>query len=129
MSWSFRKRKGLPWPDGDDGEAVRPAFLTHVHGGTIDMQLTVTLLEAYGIPHISEYPLNGAFGKMILGFPPGGTKIYVPETMLEDAKNILSADFTDVEHGGDFEENSSDADDTVRGFEPDTDAVDTEEEN
>ena len=97
MSWSFKRKKGPPWPNGEDGNPIPPVFLTHLHGVEIDMELTINLLEAYGIPHVPEYPLNGQFGKMIMGFPPGGVKIYVPETMFEDAQNILSADFSEEE--------------------------------
>ena len=61
------------------------------------MELALNLLEAYGIPHVSEYPNNGEFGKLILGHPPSGMEVFVPETMLEDAKNILSADIVEDE--------------------------------
>ena len=97
MNWSIKRKKGPPWPNNEDGNPIPPVFLTHLHGVGIDMELTINLLEAYGIPHVPEYPLNGQFGKMIMGFPPGGVKIYVPETMLEDAQNILSADFSEEE--------------------------------
>ena len=101
MSWSFKKRKPLPWPDDERGIAVPPAFLTHIHGGAMDLELTLNLLEAYGIPHVAQYPLNGLFGKLIMGFPPGGMEIYVPETMLEDAQNVLNADFIEDENSYD----------------------------
>ena len=106
MSWSFKKRKPLPWPKGENGEAVPPAFLSHIHGGAMDLELTLNILEAYGIPHVAKYPLNGLFGKLIMGFPPGGMEIYVPETMLEDAQNILNADFIEEENS--FEDDGSD---------------------
>ena len=61
------------------------------------MELTLNLLEAYGIPHVCEYPNNGLFGKLILGFPPGGIRVFVPETMLEDAQNVLNADICEDE--------------------------------
>ena len=94
MSWSLKKKKEekLPWPNDEKGEAVAPAFLTHVGGGPMDMELTLSLLEAYGIPHVCEYPNNGLFGKLIMGHPPSGIEVYVPETMLEDAQNLLNAD-------------------------------------
>jgi hypothetical protein len=88
-------KHGPEWPKNDDGETVPPAFLTHIHGGPFDMELTLNLLEAYRIPHVCEYPHNGLFGKMILGHPPGGMDVFVPETLLEDAQNILSADIVE----------------------------------
>ena len=66
------------------------------------MELTLNLLEAYGIPYVCEYPNNGLFGKLIMGYPPGGMDVFVPETMLEDAQNIINAD--DFEYGEEYEE-------------------------
>ena len=86
------KNKMPQWPSDEKGVSVPPAFLMHVSGGPLDMELTLNLLEAYGIPHVSQYPNNGLFGKLIFGHPPSGMEIFVPETMLEDAQNILSAD-------------------------------------
>ena len=98
MDFNF-KRPGnpVPWPNDERGEPAAPAFLKHIHGGPLDMELTLNLLDAYGIPHVSEYPNGGLFGKLILGYSPGGMDIFVPETLLEDAQNILSADIYDDE--------------------------------
>ena len=99
MDWSLKKNKDEKpaWPlaDGGGGESVAPAFLTHIHGGPLDMELTLNLLEAYGIPYVCEYPNNGLFGKLIMGHPPGGMEVFVPETTLEDAQNLLSADLVE----------------------------------
>ena len=101
LAWSAKKKSGLEWPKNENGDAVPPTFLAHVHGGPLDMELTFNLLEAYGIPHICEYPHNGLFGKLILGFPPGGIKVFVPETMLEDAQNVMNADIYEDEDDND----------------------------
>ena len=100
MSWSFSKTKGPQWPNNESGEPVAPAFLIHVSGGPLDMELTINLLEAYGIAHVEKYPNDGLFGKLILGHAPLGMEVYVPETMLEDAQNILNAE---IEEGFDEE--------------------------
>ena len=89
--------KGPEWPNGEDGNPIPPIFLTHIHGGPLDMELTLNLLEAYGVPLVCEYPNNGLFGKLILGHPPGGMDVFIPETMLEDAQNILNADICEDE--------------------------------
>lgn len=89
--------KGPEWPEDENGAPVPPVFLTHIHGGPLDMELTLNLLEAYGIPHNCGYPNNGLFGQLIMGYPPGGMEVFVPETMLEDARNILSADIVEDE--------------------------------
>ena len=106
MSWSFgnKKEPQLPWPKDENGDAVAPAFLTHIGGGPLDMEVTLSLLEAYGIPHVCEYPNNGLFGKLIMGHPPSGMEVYVPETMLEDAQNLLNADIVDDDEEFDDEE-------------------------
>ena len=92
MKWSFKKTEGPKWPDDENGEPVAPVYLKHISGGPLDLELSLYLLEAYGIPHVSELPNNGAFGKLIFGHPPSGMEIFVPETMLEDAENVLNAD-------------------------------------
>ena len=102
MEWGLKKKEEEPaWPVNEDGETVPPAFLTHIGGGPLDMELTLNLLEAYGIPHVCEYPNNGLFGKLILGHPPSGMEVYVPETMLEDAQNVLNADMIEEGDGDD----------------------------
>jgi len=97
MDWSFKKPDGPEWPKGEDGEPVAPAYLKHISGGPLDLEVALNLLDAYGIPHVSEFPNNGAFGKLIFGHPPSGMEIFVPETMLEDAHNILRADIVEEE--------------------------------
>jgi len=94
LGWKFGRadESKLEWPVSENGEPVAPAFLTHIGGGPMDMEVTLGLLGAYGIAHVAEYPNNGLFGKLIMGHPPSGMEIYVPETMLEDAQNLLSAD-------------------------------------
>ena len=104
MNFKSGKQKGPDWPNGENGEPVPPAFLTHIHGGPLDMELTLNLLTAYGIPYNSEYPNNGLFGQLIMGFPPGGMNIFVPETLLEDAVNILGADVVDEEDEGGYDQ-------------------------
>ena len=87
-----QKNNKPQWPCKENGEPVAPAFLKHIGGGPLDMELTLNLLEAYGIPYVSQYPNNGSFGKLIMGHPPSGMELYVPETLLEDAQNILNSE-------------------------------------
>ena len=100
MNWDVKKEKSPEWPKDEKGETIPPVFLTRIHGGLLDMELTLNLLDAYGIPYVCEYPNNGLFGKLIMGFAPAGMEVFVPETMLEDALNILSADICDTEDDG-----------------------------
>jgi len=100
MDWKFQKPDGLKWPKDENGEPVAPAYLKHISGGPLDLEVALNLLDAYGIPHVGEYPNNGEFGKLIFGHPPSGIEIFVPETMLEDAENVLNAEVVEE----DFEE-------------------------
>jgi len=112
LNWSLTKKKDdLPqWPNDENGEAIPPAFLTHISGGPLNLELTLNLLEAYGIPHVSDFPNNGLFGKLIFGHPPSGMEVYVPETMLEDAQNVLNAD---IEEDDETFDESEDYDEEV----------------
>ena len=104
MNWKSNKQKGPEWPVGENGEPVPPVFLTHIYGGPLDLELPLNLLSAYGIPYNNEYPNNGLFGQLLMGFPPGGMDVYVPETLLEDAQNILGADIVDIENEGSIDQ-------------------------
>jgi len=104
--WGFGKKKKLTdtWPKMENGDMVPPAFLMHAGGNPLDTQITLSLLEAYGIPAVCQYPNNGEFGKLIIGYAAGGVDIFVPETLLEDARDILSAEIAgDGEDGKDGE--------------------------
>ena len=68
------------------------------------MELSLNLLQAYEIPYTCEYPNNGLFGQMIMGYPPGGMEVFVPETMLEDAQNVLGARISDDDEDEDEDE-------------------------
>jgi len=99
MTGEFSLKPDAPvqWPVDEKGEKIAPAFLEHVSGTRVDIDMEVTLLKAYGIPVICEYPNDGEFAKIIMGYAPTGTDIFVPETMLEDAKNIISCDMNEAE--------------------------------
>ena len=97
-NWSFKRKKVTDnWPMAESGQPVAPAFLMRVSGGPLDTELTINLLEAYGIPVVTQYPNNGEFAKVIIGYVGTGIDLYVPETMLDDARNILSADIAEDE--------------------------------
>jgi len=91
MEWKFKKPDGPNWPKDENGEPVAPVFLKHISGGPLDLEVAINLLDAYEIPHVGEYPNNGEFGKLILGHPPSGVDVFVPETMLQEANDVLNA--------------------------------------
>lgn len=47
------------------------------------------MLRSYDIPVLRKYEGEGSFGKIVLGMPGSGTWLYVPSSMLEDAKNLI----------------------------------------
>ena len=92
--WGFSKKKNImdTWPKKENGDLIAPAFLMHAGGNPLDTEMTLGLLEAYGVPAVCQYPNDGEFGKLIIGYAAGGVDIFVPETLLDEAKDILSAE-------------------------------------
>ena len=77
------------WPKDDKGEPVPPARLTTIMGTQLDYQMTLSLLHSFGIPTIESYSASGTLAKVILGFAGSGMDVYVPETMVELAREFL----------------------------------------
>ena len=63
--------------------------------------MTISLLAAYGIPCFKYYDLDGGAGKVINGFSGYGASLYVPQTMLEEARNILNAEAVEEDENDD----------------------------
>ncbi len=76
------------WPENENGEPERPAFLCNCDNIDMSDILRVNMLEAYGIPCLRIYPGDGSFGRVVLGMSGQGTDIYVPESLLEDATEL-----------------------------------------
>ena len=96
-NWGFSKNDGPPWPHKEDGEPVAPAYLAHLNAVDFEGQIVRSMLTSAGIPVVVQYPNNGEFGRIILGFSGTGLDLYVPETMLEDAQGMLTAEFEEAE--------------------------------
>ena len=80
------------WPRRGDGEPVTPKFLAHRKSVDMADTLLVNLLEAYGIPVLLRHPGDGSFGKVLLGMSGTGSDLYVPETMYEQALDLMEAE-------------------------------------
>ena len=78
------------WPKDDNGEKEKAVFLCHLSANDMQDELLVNMLEAYGIPAIKNYPGDGEFGKVILGMSGLGRDLLVPESMYEDAVNLIN---------------------------------------
>jgi hypothetical protein len=91
-SWrfTFRKSKDSPeWPIDSSGNKVKPAFLANISGTQLDYEMALSLLRAYNIPYTCDFPGAGPLVRILVGFSGAGMDIYVPETMLDDAREIL----------------------------------------
>ena len=89
----FRPGKtGENWPRDDKGEAVPPKFLTHCTSVDAEDMILISFLRSYGIPAVVLHPGDGSFGKVVLGMSGTGSSIYVPETMYEQAKELMEAE-------------------------------------
>ena len=80
------------WPRTPESEPVPPKFLTHCSSRDVEDELLVNFLKSYGIPAIILHPGDGDFGKLVLGTSGTGSSIYVPETMYEQAKELMEAE-------------------------------------
>lgn len=85
------------WPKDGQGKTVKPAFLTHCSPLDMDAQMVQSMLEAYGVPSVRCLPGDGQFGELILGMSGSGVDILVPETMLDEAKQLLEGEPEDDE--------------------------------
>ena len=96
--WSFGKNPAGPeWPKTETGDPVPPVFLTHQRATDLEGEIVLNLLTSADIPVVVQYPNDGTFGRIILGFSGMGLDLYVPETLLEDAKAMLSGEFEEDE--------------------------------
>ena len=91
-NWSRSLPGGLleRWPRNERGEPEEPVLLTTAINLNLYDEMTINMLEAYGIPCLKRYPGDGSFGKVVLGMSGQGTEIYVPRSMLEDAAALVS---------------------------------------
>ena len=81
----------------DQGREGECAFLCTCSGTDMEDTLTVNLLEAYGIPCVRNYPGDGAFAHVVMGASGTGVDIFVPKSMLEEAKMLIEGEETDEE--------------------------------
>ena len=83
------------WPKGEDGEVEEPAFLCQRSCTDLSDRLTVNMLQAYGIPSMCMERGNGNLGRLVLGISGYGVDIYVPKSMLEDAKKLIEEEYNE----------------------------------
>ena len=84
----MKRAERLPWPVNEAGEPEKAEFLCNIMPLDMKDEITMNLLEAYGIPCICTYPGDGTFAKIVLGMSGEGTNIFVPANRLEEAKAL-----------------------------------------
>ena len=65
------------WPKDENGEPEEPAWLCNCANLNMGDELTINMLEAYGIPCLKIYPGDGEFGRLVLGMSGQGTDVLV----------------------------------------------------
>lgn len=81
------------WPRTDEGETEEPAFLCTRPSVDLSDRLLMNMLQAYGIPSLSMERGNGNLGRIYLGISGYGTDIYVPKSLLNDAKQLCEEEY------------------------------------
>lgn len=77
------------WPRDASGQREQAVFLANVPDFNNEADLAINMLIAYGIPAFKSYNNEGGLGKLIIGTSAYGAMLYVPQSMLEDAKELL----------------------------------------
>jgi len=96
--WSSQKDPDEPeWPVDEKGEAEKPAHLTTVMGTGADFEMTVSMLHSFGVPTLRSYPQSGRLMRVLFGFTGGGMDIFVPESRLAFAKELLEGENIEFE--------------------------------
>ena len=90
--WSFGGAPDAPaWPTLENGEKEQAVLLQQVFDSPAEADMRLSMLSAYGIPCFKYFDYEGGAGKVINGFSGYGASLYVPASLLEDAKEILEA--------------------------------------
>ena len=101
--WCFHKKE-LDWPLEESGEMVKAVLLKETFDSPAESDMVISMLAAYSIPCFKYYDKDGGAGKVINGFSGYGVSLYVPQTMLEEAQNILNAEAVEEETHADLHE-------------------------
>ena len=56
---------------------------------------TLERIRAYGIPVLTQLPGDGQFGELVLGMAGLGVDLFVPESLGEDARELIKEETED----------------------------------
>ncbi len=95
----FKQKLESLWPKEENGADEQAVFLANIPDFNNEADFAINMLMAYGIPAFKSYNNEGSLGKLIIGTSAFGASIYVPASLLEDAKALLEtpADLSDEE--------------------------------
>ncbi|MGI5971012.1 MAG: hypothetical protein ACOX7P_04730 [Oscillospiraceae bacterium] len=82
----------LPWPLTENGEPEEPVFIGNIGGSALDFELILSMMRSYGVPTLLSYPQSGRFMKVVFGYTGGGMDIYVPKSMEQLGRTLLTAE-------------------------------------
>ena len=75
----------------ESGEKVKAVLLKETFDSPAESDMVISMLAAYGIPCFKYYDKDGGAGKVINGFSGYGASLYVPQSRLEEAQELLQA--------------------------------------
>ena len=78
------------WPLDDEGQPVKPALLMTVTGNALDYEMALAKLRSFGVPAVQDFPEGAQLFKLYFGFAGTGMDIYVPENMVELARELMA---------------------------------------
>ena len=81
----------------EDGQPEPPVILVNLReDGGLWSEMTVSRLEACGIPVLRQYPWSGSAVRLYLGTACSGVDLYVPASRLEEARQLLDTGPEDI---------------------------------
>ena len=89
--WHFGSGDAPVWPLDAVGEREKAVLFRETFDSPADADMLISYLAAYGIPCFKYYDKDGGAGKIINGFSGYGVSLYVPESRLEEAKELAEA--------------------------------------
>lgn len=91
VKWGRKEKDQEPeWPLDQNGQPERAVLLCEASDLGSGGKITISMLRAFGVPVLQKYPGDGQLGKVILGFSGYGFDLYVPESMLELAQELMA---------------------------------------
>lgn len=106
LKWVLRGRDphDLPWPLDENGVAEEAVWLVNVRGSGIEFEMSAAMLRSFGIPILRAYPQSGRLLRVVAGYTGGGMDIYVPKSLLDDARVLYEGGGEIVEENEQFED-------------------------